>query len=158
MDIAGIKWEEARKLYVEGKVDPATGRAVDYSYDDIARMFGVHRCNVWRHAKKEDWQARRDAYKTRQNAATDERRRELDIPTLAELRAQLFRGEMAKYTQGLKKLQKDKLPIRARDTLDSAKFLLEQAELVHGVGKDGGDDDTFVLLKVDISNWPKQKK
>jgi len=138
--MARINWQDAKRMYVQGRVDSTTGKLEDLSLEDVASEFGVDKAAVWRHAKKEDWESQRIAYKSQREQKIAQRMTDVEIPALAESRKHAISNARLIMAQFASQVKNGEAKVFARDALEASKFIIEQSEMAHGVKQDSKVD------------------
>lgn len=135
--MARINWQDAKRMYVQGRVDSTTGKIDDLSYEDVAREFGVSKGSIFTHAKKDNWDAERNLYKAERDKKISQRMSDVEIPALAEARKHAIANARLIMAQFAKQVKDGDIKVQARDALEASRFIIEQSEMAHGVEHEG---------------------
>ena len=134
--MARINWQDAKRMYVQGRVDSTTGKLEDLSLEDVASEFGVNKKTVWERCKKEDWENQRNVYKTQREQKIAQRMTDVEIPALAESRKHAIANARLIMAQFASQVKNGETKVFARDALEASKFIIEQSEMAHGIAHD----------------------
>ncbi len=110
--MARHNWELIEEVYIAGKMD-ANGAYLNYSYSDIAKMFGIASMTIQRHAEKHNWHEKRDKHKIT-----------IQKVTMKKLKQQML-------STSLKELGISTKP--SRITLQELRYTIEQYEIIFGL-------------------------
>jgi hypothetical protein len=149
-----------KQVYIIGKLNPKTGASEDYTYTELAAMFGVKSdTSVRKRADRENWNKDREVRKNADEAALAKRLQEMkaaELPDIVEMRRRLLKGQLAIVTQGLAQLQAGDMEIKPLDLHRASEFIIEQYYVLFGIELEPStstqDADVEVNVKVDIGN------
>lgn len=142
-----LNWNEIKRLYIYGgdaptaigKPNKATGMIHLPSYEEIANFYGVHYQTIAKRARKENWVETRKFTQEEIANKTQERLKEMQIKSLAEVNAENYKIASAVQSKFLEQLMKDKTTVYAGDALAWSKLKQEVAEKASGVEEDNND-------------------
>lgn len=147
-------WVMIKDFYVAGKVNPRTGENQDYSYSDMAKVFGVSPITMKRHADNENWKADREAYKKRHREMIREELRASTLPTIIEIRQTILQAELAtikRYVELLKSGEMDS-HIKPIDALRAGEFVIAQYHILYGVQEEEKKPAQDINLRIDFGD------
>ena len=140
-----VDWPEARRIYIEGGIDPVTGTITKYTYAYVAKQLGASRSAICRKANSEGWERQRIKRREEKEADISELLKDFEIPMLAEVRKQLIQTAYEAILEFAKQLKAGTVEIKVTDFNAIAKFLVSQLESVYGI--EGADEGTAIIVE-----------
>lgn len=140
-----IDWPEARRIYIEGDIDPVTGAITKFTYADVARQLKASRSAITRKANSEGWERQRIKRREEKETAINELVKDFEIPMLAEVRKQLIQTAYEAILEFAKQLKAGTVEIKVTDFNAIAKFLVSQLESVYGI--EGAESETAIIVE-----------
>jgi len=144
-------WVLIEELYIAGKVNPATGENIEWSYAELGKKFKVkNRVTVKEHADKGNWKAKREAYLEKHKQTIRETLRKIDIPSIVEMRKMVLKsqlGTIAKYNQQLDTGEVDVKPV---DALRASEFTIDEYNILFGIREQQPEEEPDMKVTLEV--------
>lgn len=148
----------AKRYFIQGEIDPATGQRTRPSLRDVAFKYGFNRSYIGTRCAKEKWVDEREAYHTETDQKLMEKRSDLEVDELSEITKTRYRLAREYVDQFLELLKKKKIKPSAGMALAFAQEMGAIGDKVHGIETSGETGTVFQFVGVDDSTFPEAIK
>ena len=144
-------WVLIEELYIAGKVNPTTGENMEWSYAELATKFKIKsRQTIKEHADKGDWKTKRESYLVRHKETIREALRQVDLPSIIEMRKMVLKSQLGTVAKYNKQLDADTVEVKPIDAQRSSEFIINEYNILFGIREKQAEPETDVKVKVEV--------